>query len=81
MRVTGLGRRTLTPTSRSRQLFSRRKSYRAGPFLIAGTVIVCLALVFTIGFRVGRTFQTESVASAGGIAATVVNTAPVTRSQ
>lgn len=59
-----LGRRPLASVHRGRRIFNRRKSSRSRPFLVAGTVAVGLALVFTIGFKLGRTYQTESVAVA-----------------
>jgi hypothetical protein len=58
-----LGRRPLASVNRGRKIFNHRKRSRSRPFLVASTVAVGVALVFTIGFKLGRTYQTESVAA------------------
>ena len=69
-----LGRRPLASVRRGRKIFNRRKSSRSRPVLVVGTVLVGLALVFTIGFKVGRSYQTESVAAVDPAVATLPGT-------
>ena len=57
-----LGHRPLASVHRGRKIFNRRKHSGGRPVLIAGTLLVGVALVFTIGFKLGRTYQTETVA-------------------
>jgi hypothetical protein len=50
---------------------------------VASTIAVGVALVFTIGFKIGRTYQTESVAaidrSAGSLPGTVARNESLNR--
>jgi hypothetical protein len=50
---------------------------------VACTIAVGVALVFTIGFKIGRTYQTESVAaidrSAGSLPETVARNESLSR--
>ena len=63
MRSREFGRRPLASVNRGRRIFSHRKRTRSRPFLVASTIAVTVALVFTIGFKIGRSYQTESVAA------------------
>jgi len=83
MRSRDLGRRPLASVNRGRRIFSHRKRTRSRPFLVASTIAVGVALVFTIGFKIGRTYQTESVAaidrSAGSLPDTVARNESLNR--
>jgi len=63
MQSRGTPRRPLPMVGRQRQIFTRRRPRQTNAVLVAGTIIVCLALVFIVGFRAGRSFQVESVAA------------------
>lgn len=63
MRSREFGRRPLASVNRGRRIFSHRKQTRSRPVLVASTIAVTVALVFTIGFKIGRIYQTESVAA------------------
>lgn len=66
-------RRPLPAAGRKRQIFNRRKSLRSKPLIVTGTILVCVALVFTIGFKLGRNFQSDTMADAGRVAATATD--------
>ena len=57
------GRRPLASMHRGRRIFNRRRGKSSRSALMVGTVVVGVALVFTIGFKVGRTYQTDHVAA------------------
>src|SRR5690606_2233326 len=67
------GRRPLPAAGRQRQIFKRRRALRSKPLLVTGTIVVCVALVFTLGFKLGRSFQADGMVEAGRVAVTTTD--------